>query len=54
MPIADAELLEKFRWLARSQLSKTQAAALEEMLWTCADLSDAGDLNTLLAAPPKS
>jgi 2-methylcitrate dehydratase PrpD len=48
-PPTDAELRQKFRWLARSSLSDARATALEEMVWNCADLPDVADLVDLLS-----
>ena len=50
-PPTDAELREKFRWLAHSSLSESRTIALEEMIWQCADLPNAASLITLLAPP---
>jgi len=48
-PPSEAELREKFRWEARNSLSEARVAALEEMIWQCADLPEATSLLTLLA-----
>ncbi len=50
-PPTDTQLREKFRWLAHTSLSESRTAMLEEMIWQCADLSDAADLTALLADP---
>jgi len=49
---SDAELHEKFRWLASGSLSKKRIADLEDVLWHCADLPKASHLIDLLAPPP--
>ncbi|MGH2535150.1 MAG: MmgE/PrpD family protein [Thermomicrobiales bacterium] len=51
-PPTDEELIEKFRWLAGESLSPARAAALVDLTWNCAELSDAGQLVALLAPPP--
>ncbi|MBL8058416.1 MAG: MmgE/PrpD family protein [Anaerolineales bacterium] len=48
-PPGDAELLEKFRWLARLRLPEARAAALEAALWRSPELADARTINDLLA-----
>jgi 2-methylcitrate dehydratase PrpD len=50
-PPTDTELLEKFRWLTHAQLSPKRIVELENMIWYCADLSDARELMKLLAEP---
>jgi 2-methylcitrate dehydratase PrpD len=47
----DQEILEKYRWLAGTQLSEKRAAALESAAWSCASLPDARTLEDLLASP---
>ena len=47
-PPTDEELREKFRWLAQETLPAPRAAALEEMIWHCADLQQASSLVELL------
>jgi 2-methylcitrate dehydratase PrpD len=46
---SDAELQEKFRWLASGSLSKKRVADLEESLWHCAELPEASRLIDLLS-----
>ena len=53
-PPTDAELRQKFRWLARTVLSKERAVELEEVVWGCAGLPDAATLLTLLAPTPEN
>ncbi len=48
-PPDDAQLLEKFRWLARPRLTAERAAALETAAWHSPDLPDARALVDLLA-----
>lgn len=48
-PPDDAALLDKFRRLARAVLPGPRAAALEAALWDCDRLSDARQINMLLA-----
>ena len=43
-PPSDEELIEKFRWLAGIRLSPTECAALEKMIWDCAELEDVSPL----------
>jgi len=50
-PPTNQELKEKFRWLAGTCLPKTRATELEEAVWHCAELPNAGQLAALLAAP---
>jgi 2-methylcitrate dehydratase PrpD len=50
-PPSDAELLDKFRWLAGGELPPERAAALEAALWHCADLDDAAKLLEHLTPP---
>jgi 2-methylcitrate dehydratase PrpD len=51
-PPTDAELRQKFRWLAEGALSASRMADLETTIWRCADSADAAGLVTLLALPP--
>jgi len=53
-PPADAEVLDKFRWLAAGVLPAERAAALEDALWNCAELPDARTLLDRLASPVAS
>lgn len=53
-PPTDAELCQKFRWLAYTVLSQARAAELEEVVWGCASLPDAAMLLTLLAPAPEN
>lgn len=48
-PPSEAELREKFRWLAASALPQKQANLLEQTIWEAADLPDAVHLVRLLA-----
>ncbi|MDP8950594.1 MAG: MmgE/PrpD family protein [Actinomycetota bacterium] len=50
-PPTDAELREKFRWLAHSHLPGERAAALEHAAWRCSELPDAASLVDSLALP---
>lgn len=50
-PPTDAELREKFRWLAHSHLPGERAAALEHAVWRCSELPDAANLVDSLALP---
>ena len=45
---SDAELKEKFRWLATGSLSEERVADLEDALWHCADLPKTSRLIELL------
>ena len=47
-PPTDAELREKFRWLATDSLAKERATALEGIIWHCANLSNVSSLLALL------
>jgi 2-methylcitrate dehydratase PrpD len=47
-PPSDAELLEKFRWLAATRFSPPEIQALESSLWNCAELPDSKMLVKLL------
>ncbi len=49
-PPTDAELRDKFRQLAREQLSDTRADELERAVWSCADLPDSGMLLALMTS----
>ena len=40
-PPTDAELLEKFRWLAGTHLKLEDVTELERLIWNCAELDDA-------------
>jgi len=51
VPASDAELLEKFRWLAGEALPEARAQALESGLWECERLPEAGQLLPLLNSP---
>jgi 2-methylcitrate dehydratase PrpD len=48
---SDDDLRQKFRRLAAGRLLPEHAAELEDVIWHCADLPDAGRLLTLLAQP---
>jgi 2-methylcitrate dehydratase PrpD len=48
-PPSDAELREKFRWLAQGRLAEERAAGLESLIWDCDELADANELNRQLA-----
>jgi 2-methylcitrate dehydratase PrpD len=50
-PPTDAELLEKFRWLAATFLNPGDVSQLERLVWNCSGLADVSDLVTLLAKP---
>jgi 2-methylcitrate dehydratase PrpD len=50
-PPTDADLLEKFRWLAGEWLPAARATALEEAAWHCADLPDSTALLPLITPP---
>jgi D-arabinose 1-dehydrogenase-like Zn-dependent alcohol dehydrogenase len=45
---SDAELLEKFRWLAATRFSEPEIQALESTLWNCAELPDCQELVKLM------
>ena len=49
-PPSDAELRDKFRWLAEGRLSEERATRLESVIWHCAELPDAAELNRQLAS----
>lgn len=49
-PPSDAELIEKYRWLAGGCLPDETAARIERLAWNCADLADAAELEQALAA----
>jgi 2-methylcitrate dehydratase PrpD len=51
-PPTDAELRQKFRWLAQGTLPAARAADLETTIWNCATLADASHLVALLAPSP--
>lgn len=51
-PATDAELRDKFRWLAETTLPPTRAAELGELLWHCDELAEVGPLAALLAQAP--
>ncbi len=51
-PPTDAELREKFLWLAQGGLPEARAVELEAALWDCASLPEADRLITLLAPAP--
>lgn len=54
-PATDAELRDKFRWLAQTTLSIDAAEQLEHLLWHCADLADVTPLAAALVNPrPRS
>jgi 2-methylcitrate dehydratase PrpD len=48
-PPSDAELREKYRWLAGRQLPEARSAELESLIWGCSDLPDATVLSRQLA-----
>lgn len=48
-PPSDEELLEKFRWLARTGLSDQAADSVEKLLWNCDELTDASVIASALA-----
>ena len=50
-PPTDDELIDKFRWLAAESVSTARATELLDVIWNCADLSDARRLIELLATP---
>jgi 2-methylcitrate dehydratase PrpD len=50
-PPTDAELREKFRWLAHSHLTGERTAALEDATWRCSELPDAASLVNSLVLP---
>ena len=50
-PPTDADLIEKYRWLAGEGLSASRVAALEEAALHCSDLPDAAALLPLLIQP---
>jgi 2-methylcitrate dehydratase PrpD len=50
-PPTDRALQEKFRWLAGEQLPEERAAELEQMIWHCEELPDAGQLLPLITMP---
>ena len=50
-PPSDAELRQKFCWLAATSLPATRVAALERVLSHCAELADAAEIVALLAPP---
>ncbi|UCG24666.1 MAG: MmgE/PrpD family protein [Chloroflexota bacterium] len=50
-PPSDKALREKFRWLARTCLSKERVKELEMTIWQVADLSDVNALCQLLGHP---
>jgi 2-methylcitrate dehydratase PrpD len=47
-PPSDAELREKFLWLAGEGLGAARAAALAELIWNCDQLADAAELERTL------
>jgi 2-methylcitrate dehydratase PrpD len=51
-PPSDADLRQKFRWLAGSTLPADRVTALEEMVWHSDQLADAYELVQALSAPP--
>ena len=50
-PPTDEELREKFRWLASGRIPARRAAELEELVWHCAELPEAGALVNRLGMP---
>jgi 2-methylcitrate dehydratase PrpD len=51
-PPTDAELREKFCWLARESVSEERAKAILDFVWTCSETDDVAPLIDLIAAPP--
>jgi 2-methylcitrate dehydratase PrpD len=49
-PPDDAELLEKFRWLAGMTLTPQRASHLEQLLWQCEQLDDSRELLAALVS----
>jgi 2-methylcitrate dehydratase PrpD len=47
----DRALQEKFRWLAGEQMPQERTTALEQMVWRCEELPDAGQLLPLITMP---
>ena len=47
-PPTDAELREKFRWLAAESLAEERITALEGIIWHCANLENVSSLLALL------
>ena len=50
-PPTDEELIEKFRWLASESISSARTDELVDVILNCAEMTDAGRLVALLAAP---
>jgi 2-methylcitrate dehydratase PrpD len=50
-PPSDAELREKYRWLAARQLPDARSAELESLILQCSELPDAAVLSRQLAMP---
>ena len=48
-PPSDADLLEKFRWLARTGMNDAQAEVAERLLWNCEQLEDVSEIGLTLA-----
>jgi 2-methylcitrate dehydratase PrpD len=50
-PPSDTDLREKFRQLARQQLTDEKASELEQLAWDCEELPDIGKLLSLMMLP---